>query len=84
MQNKCYGRRMNKILENLKTYFLDTLAIELKLKKWNGRTRLPIYLQNLYDGYEAEVLGLVCLFLIDLNLQEKTPASINKHIAFID
>lgn len=71
---------MNKILKTLKAYFSDTLALELEPKQWGGRTRLPIYLKNQYDAYQAEILGLDCLFLVDLDLEEKTPATINKHI----
>ncbi len=70
---------MNHLLTQLVRYLQDTLGINLAVAPWE-RGHLPLFLEERYAFFEAEILGLPCLLMADRGDHEEPPATIRKHI----
>jgi len=71
-------------MENLEhsfgSYLKETLGIFVKLEPWEGENRLPFFLQNLYEFFQASILHTPCLVMVPREEAEQTPATVHKHI----
>ena len=71
---------MQYLLTQIERYFQHTLGITVVIASWAGGRRVPFFLQDRYRFFEAQLMGLPCLFMVDKDEQEKPPATISKHI----
>jgi len=46
---------------------------------WAEKERLPFFLQESYIFYKSKILNLDCLFMVDVEKEENSPAVIHKH-----
>lgn len=67
-------------LSQFKRYLHETLGTVVSPTPWDGSTRLPFFLQNLYTFFEVQLLETPCLLMLDRNQQEQSPATIRKHM----
>ena len=74
MQNK---------LSQLKRYLHETLDIEINPTPWDGNTRLPFFLRDIYTFFEIQLLELPCLTMLDCGKQEYSPATVRKHMDLV-
>ena len=71
---------MRILLNDLKQYIKDTLAVSVVTEKWGESSRLPFFLKDNYVFYRAQFFGLTCLMMVDVRDQEESPAVIRKHM----
>lgn len=71
------------LAEKLRDYIAVTLHQPVALGRWDGSAGLPTFLSHRYDFHSGSVANQPCLFAIDLNGANATPAEISKHIARI-
>ena len=71
---------MRRVLDNLKHYIQDTLAVSITIEKWSEGKHLPFFLQDSYVFYRVQLLELNCLMMLDTRDQEESPAVIRKHM----
>lgn len=71
---------MRRVLDNLKHYLQDTLAVSITIEKWSESKRLPFFLQDSYVFYRVQLLELNCLMMLDTRDQEESPAVIRKRM----
>jgi len=62
-------------------YLQETLGAVVSPAPWDGSTRLPLFLQDLYSFFKLELLEVPCLLMLDRNEQEQSPATVCKHMA---
>lgn len=67
-------------LSQLKRYLYETLGAEVSPTPWDKGTRLPFFLRNLYTFFSVQLLEASCLFMLDRNEQEQSPATVRKHL----
>lgn len=67
-------------LHELQRYIHDALDVSVKPTPWNGADRLPHFLKEHYRFAQADLLGLHVLFVIDINPEEQSPATVRKHL----
>lgn len=70
---------MRDICNKLEVYFNDVLGIRIALSPWKTGRRIPLFLEDRYRFFEAEILGQRCLFMIDIYASSESPATIRKH-----
>ena len=71
---------MNDLCTRLGNYLHDALGIAVTAAPWENERRVPLFLQDRYRFFKAQVLDLPCLFMADRNEREEPPATIRKHI----
>lgn len=67
-------------LSQFKRYLYETLGAEVSPAPWDGGTRLPFFLRNLYAFFKVQLLEASCLLMLDPNEQEQSPATVQKHM----
>lgn len=70
---------MKNLREELKEYLAESLGIEISVHPWIEQKKLPIFLFNAYDFFEASFLNSRCVFMIAKDDLEVTPNTIQKH-----
>jgi DNA-binding MarR family transcriptional regulator len=71
---------MNSLIQDFEHYFNETLAIKAVPKIWDGTARLPAYLRDTYVFYQVALFNVACLLMVPRDQEEKTPATIRKHM----
>jgi DNA-binding MarR family transcriptional regulator len=71
---------MKDLLDQLVWHLDATLGITVSPLPWDDASRLPFFLRNRYEFFEAGLLGAPCLFMIDKDEHGEPPATIRKHI----
>lgn len=73
----------NKILSAAQDYFEEVLGEENTSsgwgEPWEGASKLPIFLRNLYEFYCVRVFDKHCLLMLSVSTEGETPASVRKH-----
>ena len=64
-------------------YIYEDLGIQVITKKWLEEKRLPLFLRDLYNFFECEILSTSYLLAISKNGEEQTPASVRKHLSLL-
>ncbi len=72
---------MHKIINDFEDYVRGALAIRANSVVWEGAERLPVYLRNLYWFYRVALLDVHFLLIVPRDQEERTPATIRKHIS---
>ncbi|MBI1367154.1 MAG: hypothetical protein GC162_00720 [Planctomycetes bacterium] len=67
-------------LNQLARYLDETLGLVIAPAPWTVGGRLPPFLQDRYDFYEAQLLDAPCLLMIDRHDREEPPATVRKHV----
>jgi DNA-binding MarR family transcriptional regulator len=70
----------NGLEARLTRHFREVLSIGIDPRPWREEGSLPAYLRESYVFLAAKILGTQCLFLVDRDAQQNTPAAIRKHI----
>jgi hypothetical protein len=65
----------------LHDYLANILHTEIRLKSWDGTNRLPNFVVRRYRFLTGTIVHQPCLFAIDLDPGDDTPAQIKKQIA---
>lgn len=65
----------------LQDYLAHILHTELQLKPWDGTSRMPNFVARRYRLLTGSIVHQPCLFAIDLDPGDDTPAQIKKQIA---
>ena len=63
----------------LEHYLYDALGVEVAVIPWKSEGRVPLFLEDRYRFFKAELLSMRCLFMADKHEQEESPAAIRKH-----
>jgi hypothetical protein len=71
-------------VSQLQDYLVQALQCDVQLTKWDGTRRLPRFIVQRYGLYTGTVLRQPCLFAVDLNPGDDTPAQITKQIATLE
>lgn len=64
-------------------YLQQTLGIDVAVRAWKARARLPVFLRQGYEFYELEILGRPCLAMVDRANEEVSPTTISKHAEYL-
>lgn len=75
-QTKSLARR-------LRAYLKTTLHSDVHLTEWDGAKRLPGFLGRRYHFFTGKIIRQPCLFSVDQDPENDTPAQIGKHISII-
>lgn len=70
---------MNDLIHSFSQYMLKNLNLQLSPKPWNGKNKLPIFLQNFYLFFDVSLLGKICLLVVPKE-EVMTPSVIRKHL----
>jgi hypothetical protein len=68
----------------LQGYLAYVLHSDLRLKQWGGAKRLPNFVGRRYHLFTGSIVQQPCLFAIDMDPGDDTPAQITKQIATIE
>lgn len=71
---------MGKLIDSLKVYINDVLAISVSPKRWEKAGGLPVYLRELYEFYTISMHGADLLLISAKGTAEQTPGNVRKHI----
>ncbi len=74
---------MNTQPAQIAKYLQQTLGIDVTVRAWKARARLPVFLRQGYEFYELEILGRPCLAMVDRANQEISPTTIRKHAEYL-
>lgn len=72
--------RMSKLQTQVEQYLQDILDITPLTLPWQEEERLPIFLRDRYDFLEGKILDCPCIFMVDTDENEESPAVLGKHI----
>lgn len=70
---------MDPLLQNIKKYLLETLKVDIEIRKWKNQSGLPFFLIDSYDFYETTLFNQACLLMIGHQNGENTPGIIRRH-----
>ena len=68
----------------IEAYLQETLGVTARLAPWSGGERLPLFLRDGYRFYQAELLGVPCVFMVDRADEAPSPASVRKHLGQVE
>jgi|25_taG_2_1085351.scaffolds.fasta_scaffold00383_6 DNA-binding MarR family transcriptional regulator len=75
--------KTNKILNVARDYFVEVLGEENTSsgweEPWEGASKLPIFLRNLYEFYYVRIFDKPCLLMLSVSTEGETPAAVRKH-----
>jgi hypothetical protein len=71
------------LARRLQAYLKTTLHSDVHLTEWDGTKRLPSFLGRRYRFYTGKIIQQPCLFSVDLDPENDTPAQISKHISIM-
>jgi hypothetical protein len=77
------GRMLN-LVQRFEKYLFDNLGVSLAIQKWPKKKSLPLFLRDLYNFHECQLLHEPFLVLEARDEEEITPATIRKHIRQIE
>ena len=69
------------LVRHLRAYLKTTLHYDVHLTEWDGTKRLPGFLAHRYRFYTGKIIQQPCLFSVDQDPENDTPAQISKHIS---
>lgn len=75
---------MDEPLNDLKAYLREVLDADVAFKPWTGGNRLPVYFNNRYKVFEAQLLGTDCLVMADRNDGDMTPMELAKNVQLLE
>jgi hypothetical protein len=70
-------------LSQLRRYMHETLGVDVRPARWDGDVLLPVFLRNLYTFFDAQLLAVPCLLMLDNEEQEQSPATVRKHMELV-
>ena len=70
--------------DRLTAYFAKVLGLDIDPQPWEDESRLPLFLRDDYAFFCAEILNHACLFMIDKGSQQRSPATIRKHMDVVE
>lgn len=73
----------NGLARHLRAYLKTTLHCDVHLTEWDGTKRLPGFLGRRYRFYQGKIIQQPCLFSVDLDPENDTPAQISKHVSIM-
>jgi len=65
---------------HLKRYMHEALGVVISPNQWAGSISLPFFLRDHYTFFEAQLLDVPCILMLDRGEQEQSPATIRKHM----
>lgn len=68
------------LAERFAAYLGDTLILEPQVARWTGEKTLPLFLRELYAFYRTRLLDADTLLMVEKDAEEKTPATLAKHM----
>jgi hypothetical protein len=71
------------LTDQLVKYLRNTLDVTVNMGDWDGKPRLPLFLQDQYVYYRAEVCDLEFLLMIDVGGRLPAPSHVEKHVALV-
>jgi hypothetical protein len=67
-------------VKKFKEYLTATLGTEVQVRRWEGESKLPLYLREAFDFHQAGLLGKIFVLAVDRATKEPSPASVHKQI----
>lgn len=67
----------------LEQYFMENLGMSVSLHRWTSEDSIPLLLRDAYLFFECMLLGIPWLVLCDRGSEERSPATIRKHLAML-
>ncbi|MBR9978872.1 MAG: hypothetical protein KFH87_12370 [Bacteroidetes bacterium] len=67
----------------IERYFMENLGMSVSLHRWPSEDRIPLLLRDTYLFFECMLLGIPWLVLCDRGPEERSPATIRKHLAML-
>ena len=74
---------MKSEFQQLERCLCDALGVEIVVVPWQDAGGLPHFLRERYAFAQATLLGMPCLFVIDVASVEITPTVIHKHLELL-
>lgn len=74
---------MEKQIYKLISYVNETLGLPVSPQPWEKSIELPLFLQERFGFYEAEILGGKFIFMVNKNEEEQLPAVIAKQMDLV-
>lgn len=74
---------MEEILKIVERYVQDTLGLSIRIRPWRQSEELPFYLRDYYSFHEVVLLGAHCILMVSRGEGEDTPATLRKHIEYV-
>ncbi len=71
---------MGRVIDSLKEYINNVLAISVSPERWKKADGLPVYLCELYEFYTVSIHGANLLLMSVRGKEEQTPGNVRKHI----
>lgn len=68
------------MIDRLVRYVRDTLHVTVKLRTWEEGQRLPLFLQDAYVYYLAEIHRVTLLLMVDADTEAHSPAAVGRHL----
>ena len=68
------------LIEKLTQYLRETLNVALAVHPWEESRLLPFFLQDSYTYCRTELFGLNLLLMVDSSDEERSPATVHKHM----
>lgn len=75
---------MLNLAQKFEKYLFENLGVSIAIKKWRKEKGLPLFLRDLYNFYECQLLHESCLVMEARHEEEITPATIRKHMQQIE
>lgn len=67
------------LIQQTLDYLSENLELNVKVSPWRDRRKLPIYLKDAYDFFEAKLMGLSYLLMLQRSSEELSPGKVFKH-----
>ena len=67
------------LIQQAADYLFKNLGLTVKFMPWEGKDKLPFYLKDSYDFFEAKLIKLSCLLVVCNSDEELSPGKVLKH-----
>ncbi|MBN2108660.1 MAG: hypothetical protein JW832_14635 [Deltaproteobacteria bacterium] len=74
---------MENLIIAFERYLKEILGLRVFPAKWKDIDRLPFFLSDFYDFFQADLLNTPCILMIDHGQTELTPANVRKHMTLV-
>ena len=71
---------MSPEIDKTQQYAHQTLGVSISPARWEASNRLPLFLRNGYTFYEATILSMPCVLMIDRGEGDQSAATVRKHM----
>lgn len=67
LKYECYIKEVILLISEVEDYLIENIDGNINIIAWNGKDRLPLFLSELYDFYELNILEKHCIMMKFIN-----------------